>query len=225
MHLVRLLDYLRYEPRTGAEPDDLGVKTTTFRRRPYDEGLVRQVGQCNVRLVSKPMRRRQSDGETILIEWDHIEPRFVQERRKEHRDVARSFTQRHHLSGGRRFLEFKPNMRKAAPKGAYRLCQTAIHCATDIGQSEGSHTPGRRIPCCGDGYVRLFNGQPSMREQSLSGGRQSNDAVAAFQEFGSNLLFQPPDGRRERWLRHVEPLGRTMEMKLLRDGDELPELS
>ena len=64
-----------------------------------------------------------------------------------------------------------------------------------------------------------------VREQRLAGGRQPDRAAVAQEHPLAELGLEPPDLLADGRLGDPQPLGRTREVRLLGDGDEVGELA
>ena len=67
--------------------------------------------------------------------------------------------------------------------------------------------------------------QPGFFKQLTSDLSDRDALTMADEQRDAELFLQLPDMSAERWLGHVQPLGRAPEVELLGDGDEVPQLA
>jgi hypothetical protein len=166
------------------------------------------------------MCTRQRDRQTVMVE-------VVQHqlgggnRWNQHTDVDALLTRPQLLLTRRGFLQMQLNLRILLAEAADQAWQAAIQRTAHIAYAQAAGLPGgaSRVRC--SACSACCSVAPRLHQQRLPGHGQAQGTVAAHDQFASKFVFQPTYRCRQRWLRHVQAGGGTMEMQLFGHGHEL----
>lgn len=172
------------------------------------------------------MVNRQGHAKPVMIEAVQFDPLRIGQWGNDDRGIQRFVQKTDDLGCRGRLSQFQAHIRPRLTKRSYRIGQSPIERAADIAQPDKAGVADCGVLRHADCVMRLTKRLTRFTEKGMTcGGQAQNPVAATLDQNDAQILFQPFDRNRQRWLGHSEAVSRPMKMLLLRDGDELLHLA
>jgi len=168
------------------------------------------------------MINRQGHAKPVVIEAVEFDPLRICQWGNDDRGIERTVQKTVDLGCRGRLAQFQAHIRPCMSKRPYRIGQSSIERAADISQPDKAGEAGGCLPRHTDRVMRLAQRLSRFTEKRMTCRGQAQYPVGTpFDQDDAQILFQPSNRNRQRWLGHSEAVSRTVKMPLLRNGDKL----